>query len=89
MVRRRYCAVPNHEASSFETRQRSISDARGYINIEMVVQDRGAHLRSSGAEDLLAWTDAQWEAQAKARSKGRAWCESLPNQALASYPSVW
>jgi hypothetical protein len=38
----------------------------------MVVQDGGAHLRSSGAEDLLAWTDAQWEAQAKARAKGRA-----------------
>jgi hypothetical protein len=29
----------------------------------MVVQDGGAHLRSSGAEDLLAWTDAQWEKQ--------------------------
>jgi hypothetical protein len=43
----------NHEASSFETRQRSISDAGGYIDIEMVVD------------------------------------ESLPNQALASYPSVW
>jgi NAD(P)-dependent dehydrogenase (short-subunit alcohol dehydrogenase family) len=49
-----------------------ISDAGSYINGEMVVQDGGAHLRSSGAEDLLAWTDAQWEAQAKARSKERA-----------------
>jgi NAD(P)-dependent dehydrogenase (short-subunit alcohol dehydrogenase family) len=49
-----------------------ISDAGSYINGEMVVQDGGAHLRSSGAEDLLAWTDAQWEAQAKARAKGRA-----------------
>jgi NAD(P)-dependent dehydrogenase (short-subunit alcohol dehydrogenase family) len=48
-----------------------ISDAGGYINGEMVVQDGGAHLKSSGAEDLLAWTDAQWEAQAKARSKRR------------------
>jgi NAD(P)-dependent dehydrogenase (short-subunit alcohol dehydrogenase family) len=48
-----------------------ISDAGSYINGEMVVQDGGAHLRSSGAEDLLAWTDAQWEAQAKARSKRR------------------
>jgi NAD(P)-dependent dehydrogenase (short-subunit alcohol dehydrogenase family) len=47
-----------------------ISDAAGYINGEMVVQDGGAHLRSSGAEDLLAWTDAQWETQAKARAKG-------------------
>src|SRR5471032_2768775 len=40
-----------------------ISDAAGYINGEMVVQDGGAHLRGSGAEDLLAWTDAQWESQ--------------------------
>jgi NAD(P)-dependent dehydrogenase (short-subunit alcohol dehydrogenase family) len=49
-----------------------ISDAGSYINGEMVVQDGGAHLRSSGAEDLLAWSDAQWEAQAEARSKGRS-----------------
>jgi NAD(P)-dependent dehydrogenase (short-subunit alcohol dehydrogenase family) len=48
-----------------------ISDAGGYINGEMVVQDGGAHLRSSGAEDLLAWTEAQWEAQSAARSKQR------------------
>src|SRR5579872_1850382 len=48
-----------------------ISDAAGYINGEMVVQDGGAHLRSSGAEDLLAWTEAQWEAQRSARAKGR------------------
>jgi NAD(P)-dependent dehydrogenase (short-subunit alcohol dehydrogenase family) len=47
-----------------------ISDSAGYINGEMVVQDGGAHLRSSGAEDLLAWTDAQWEKQRLARSKG-------------------
>jgi len=32
------------------------------------VQDGGAHLRSSGAEDLLQWTDAQWEQQRAARS---------------------
>jgi NAD(P)-dependent dehydrogenase (short-subunit alcohol dehydrogenase family) len=37
-----------------------ISDRAGYINGEMVVQDGGAHLRSSGAEDLLGWSDAQW-----------------------------
>lgn len=48
-----------------------ISDAGGYINGEMVVQDGGAHLRSSGAEDLLAWTDTHWEAQRAARSKDR------------------
>src|ERR1700704_21107 len=46
-----------------------ISDSAGYINGEMVVQDGGAHLRSSGAEDLLEWTDAQWEKQRTARSK--------------------
>ena len=46
-----------------------ISDSAGYINGEMVVQDGGAHLRSSGAEDLLQWTDAQWEKQREARSK--------------------
>jgi NAD(P)-dependent dehydrogenase (short-subunit alcohol dehydrogenase family) len=49
-----------------------ISDAGGYINGEMVVQDGGAHLRSSGAEDLLQWSDAQWQAQRTARSKDRA-----------------
>ena len=47
-----------------------ISDRAGYINGEMVVQDGGAHLRSSGAEDLLQWTDAQWERQRAARPKG-------------------
>ena len=47
-----------------------ISDQAGYINGEMVVQDGGAHLRSSGAEDLLQWTDEQWEKQRTARSKG-------------------
>jgi NAD(P)-dependent dehydrogenase (short-subunit alcohol dehydrogenase family) len=46
-----------------------ISDSAGYINGEMVVQDGGAHLRSSGAEDLLEWTDAQWQKQRTARSK--------------------
>ena len=47
-----------------------ISDQSGYINGEMVVQDGGAHLRSSGVEDLLQWTDAQWEKQRAARTKG-------------------
>ncbi|MDO9058381.1 MAG: SDR family oxidoreductase [Bradyrhizobium sp.] len=47
-----------------------ISDRAGYINGEMVVQDGGSHLRSSGAEDLLQWTDAQWEQQRTARAKG-------------------
>src|ERR1700737_1734574 len=47
-----------------------ISDQAGIIHGEMVVQDGGAHLRSSGAEDLLQWTDAQWEKQRAARPKG-------------------
>jgi NAD(P)-dependent dehydrogenase (short-subunit alcohol dehydrogenase family) len=46
-----------------------ISDRAGYINGEMVVQDGGAHLRSSGAEDLLQWSDAQWEKQRASRAK--------------------
>jgi NAD(P)-dependent dehydrogenase (short-subunit alcohol dehydrogenase family) len=48
-----------------------ISDQGGYINGEMVVQDGGAHLRSSGAEDLLQWTDAQWEKLRASRQKDR------------------
>lgn len=46
-----------------------ISDQAGYINGEMVVQDGGAHLRSSGAEDLLQWSDAQWQVQRAARTR--------------------
>src|SRR6202165_5507770 len=47
-----------------------VSDSAGYIHGEMVVQDGGAHLRGSGAEDLLQWTEAQWEKQRAGRSKG-------------------
>ncbi len=46
-----------------------ISDQAGYINGEMVTLDGGAHLRTSGAEDLLKWTDAQWAAQRAGRTK--------------------
>jgi NAD(P)-dependent dehydrogenase (short-subunit alcohol dehydrogenase family) len=46
-----------------------ISDAGSYINGEMVVQDGGAHLRSSGAEDLLQWSEAQWEQLRASRTK--------------------
>jgi len=49
-----------------------VSDSAGYINGEMVVQDGGAHLRSSGAEDLLSWTEARWEKHRTARSKQRS-----------------
>lgn len=47
-----------------------ISDAASYINGEMVVQDGGAHLRSSGAEDLLQWSEAQWDKLRTARARG-------------------
>src|ERR1700742_2364620 len=46
-----------------------ILDRAGYINGEMVVQDGGAHLRSSGAEDLLQWSDTQWQRHRAARAK--------------------
>jgi len=46
-----------------------ISDAAAYINGEMVVQDGGAHLRSSGAEDLLQWSEAQWRDLRASRAK--------------------
>ena len=39
-----------------------VSDEASYINGEMVAIDGGAHLRSSGAEDLLAWTEQDWQA---------------------------
>jgi NAD(P)-dependent dehydrogenase (short-subunit alcohol dehydrogenase family) len=46
-----------------------ISDAAAYINGEMVVQDGGAHLRTSGAEDLLQWSEPQWDALRASRAK--------------------
>ena len=42
-----------------------VSPQAAYINGEMVAIDGGAHLRSSGAEDLLQWTPTQWEALRK------------------------
>ena len=39
-----------------------VSPQAGYINGEMVAIDGGAHLRTSGAEDLLQWSPAQWDA---------------------------
>jgi NAD(P)-dependent dehydrogenase (short-subunit alcohol dehydrogenase family) len=47
-----------------------VSGRAGYINGEMVAIDGGAHLRSSGAEDLLSWSDQQWADQRAARPKG-------------------
>jgi hypothetical protein len=46
-----------------------ISDQAGYLTGEMVLKDGAAHLRGSGAEDLLQWTDAQWKKPRAARSK--------------------
>lgn len=37
-----------------------VSDQAGYINGETVAIDGGAHLRGSGAEAYLHWTEAQW-----------------------------
>ena len=46
-----------------------VSDHAGYINGEMISIDGGAHLRSSGAEDLLQWAPEQWAAMRASRSK--------------------
>ncbi len=46
-----------------------VSDHAGYINGEMVAIDGGAHLRSSGAEDLLQWSPEQWAAARAARAR--------------------
>ena len=48
-----------------------VSDHAGYINGEMVTIDGGAVLRSSGAEDLLDWSDDQW-AKLREQRGGRA-----------------
>lgn len=45
-----------------------VSDQAGYINGEMVTIDGGAHLRTSGAEDLLGWTEQDWQAMKRPRS---------------------
>ncbi len=43
-----------------------VSDGAAYINGEMVAIDGGQHLRTSGAEDLLTWSDERW-AELRAR----------------------
>lgn len=45
-----------------------VSDEAGYVNGETVAIDGGAHLRSSGAEDLLEWTEDDWAALRAHRS---------------------
>jgi NAD(P)-dependent dehydrogenase (short-subunit alcohol dehydrogenase family) len=39
-----------------------LSAEAGYVNGESIAIDGGAHLRSSGAEDLFDWTETDWEA---------------------------
>ncbi len=46
-----------------------VSDQASYINGEMVAIDGGAHLRSSGAEDLLRWSDDQWQTLREQRAR--------------------
>ncbi|MCP5267153.1 MAG: SDR family oxidoreductase [Burkholderiaceae bacterium] len=46
-----------------------VSDQAAYVTGEMVTIDGGAHLRGSGAEDLLAWTEADWSALRSARAR--------------------
>lgn len=45
-----------------------VSPMAGYLNGEMVAIDGGAHLRSSGADDLLQWSAADWAALRAARA---------------------
>ncbi|OYU74435.1 MAG: short-chain dehydrogenase [Alphaproteobacteria bacterium PA3] len=45
-----------------------LSPQAAYINGEMVSIDGGAHLRTSGAEDLLSWPPDKWAAMRAARS---------------------
>ena len=39
-----------------------LSPQAAYVNGESIAIDGGAHLRTSGAEDLCDWTDADWAA---------------------------
>jgi len=42
-----------------------VSDRAAYVHGEMVTIDGGAHLRTSGVEDLLQWTDEDWAGAAR------------------------
>ena len=46
-----------------------LSPQAAYINGEMVAIDGGAHLRTSGAEDLLQWGPEQWAAVRAGRGR--------------------
>lgn len=45
-----------------------VCDQAAYINGEMVVIDGGLHLRTSGADDLLGWSQERWDALRANRS---------------------
>lgn len=45
-----------------------IADEAGYMSGETVAIDGAAHLRSSGAEDLLAWSEDDWRAHRARRA---------------------
>lgn len=45
-----------------------LSADAAYINGESIAIDGGAHLRTSGAEDLCEWSDADWDAHRAQRS---------------------
>lgn len=47
-----------------------LSPQAAYINGEMVTIDGGAHLRTSGAEDLLNWPPDKWATMRSARQSG-------------------
>ncbi len=46
-----------------------VSDSAAYINGEMIAIDGGQHLRTSGAEDLLQWTESDWDQIESARRR--------------------
>jgi NAD(P)-dependent dehydrogenase (short-subunit alcohol dehydrogenase family) len=48
-----------------------VSDAAAYMTGEMVVLDGGLHLRTSGADDLLRWSDDEWTAHRDAQRSGK------------------
>lgn len=48
-----------------------VSDRAGYITGEVVTIDGGRHLRSSGAEDLLGWSDDDWVRHEQSRGRSR------------------
>lgn len=46
-----------------------VSDCGAYINGEMIAIDGGQHLRTSGVEDLLAWSQEDWDRASEGRRR--------------------